>query len=104
MVKGGYMDKNKCPYCGEHVSSWKKWQLTDNRYGKRCPNCNNIIVLPVWFVRFVLAFNIAAVIILGAISYSLQNNRTLFLLVAALLLIPVNMLLLRLTAIRKNNK
>ena len=98
------MDKNKCPYCGEHISNWKKWQLTDNRYGKRCPNCNNTVVLPVWFVRFILLFNIVAVIILGAVSYTLENNRTLFLLGAALLLIPINILLLKLTDIRKSEK
>lgn len=96
------MDKNQCPYCGERISGWKKWQLTDNRYGKKCPHCNNIIRLPKSYVRFIQIFNIAAALILVVISYTLEKNNTLFLAIGAVFLIPLNMLLLQIPRIIKN--
>lgn len=95
------MDNNQCPYCKERISYWKKWQMTDNRYGKRCPHCNNSVKLPKSYVRFIQIFNIAAAIILVAISYTFDNYNTLFLAGGAVLLIPLNILLLRIPKIHK---
>jgi DNA-directed RNA polymerase subunit RPC12/RpoP len=99
-----YMDKNNCPYCGERISNWKKWQLTDNRYGKKCPHCNNIIKLPKTYVRFIQIFNIAAALVLVAISYTFERNGTLFLGLSALMLIPLNILLLQIPYIKRNDE
>ena len=98
------MNKNQCPYCGERISAWKKWQLTDNRYGRRCPHCNNVIVLLKLFVRFVQVFNIAAAIFLVYISYRLESNSFLFLLGGAVVLVLINLLILRFPEIKKIEK
>ncbi len=98
------MDKNQCPYCGERITNWKKWQLTDNRYGKKCPNCSNIIRLPKTYVRFIQVFNIFAALVLVAISYSLEKNNTLFLGISALFLIPLNIILLQIPRIKRDDE
>ena len=92
---------NQCPYCKERISYWKKWQMTDNRYGKRCPHCNNPVKLHKSFVRFVQVFNIVAAVTLVAISYTFEKNNTLFLGLSALCLIPLNIFMLRFPKIHK---
>jgi len=96
------MENNTCPHCGEQISTWKKWQLTDNRYGKKCPYCGEVIVLSKPFVRFVQVFNIAMAIILVVISYNLEVNRFLFLLAGAAVLIVLNIIILRFPEIKKD--
>ncbi|MDX1357740.1 MAG: hypothetical protein R3232_02800 [Clostridia bacterium] len=94
--------KNTCPYCRAKLSIWKKWQLTDNRFGRRCPECNNIIVLPKWFVRLIQFFDIGAVVILIVLANSISINRILFLSTGAVILILLNILVLNFISIRKS--
>mgnify|MGYP001548859758 CR=1 FL=1 len=93
---------NLCPYCGTKLSIWKKWQLTDNRFGRRCPECNNIIILPKWFVRLIQFFDIGAVVILIVLANNSSINRILFLSTGAVILILLNILFLNLISIRKS--
>ena len=95
------MGKNSCPYCGKKLSTWKKWQLTDNRYGRKCPECNNIIILPKWFIRFVQFFNIGVAILLVLLVNGSSINRVLFLSAGAIILILLNILILNFVSIKK---
>lgn len=95
------MKKNVCPHCGEKISTWKKWQLTDNRYGRSCPNCEEIIVLPKWYVKFTYAFNLAGVIALFLLTREVTDNRMLILLLGASVLIGLNIFLLQMITIYK---
>ena len=95
------MGRNSCPHCGEKISTWKKWQLTDNRYGRKCPECNNIIILPKGFIRFVQFFNIGMAILLVLLVNGSSINRVLFLLAGAVILILLNILILNFVLIKK---
>lgn len=98
------MNKNTCPHCGEKVSTWRKWQLTDNKFGRRCPECNNIIVLPKGFVKFVQFFNIGVAILLVLLVNGTSINRVLFLSAGAAVLILLNILILKPVPIKKPEK
>lgn len=95
------MGRNSCPHCGEKISTWKKWQLTDNRYGRKCPECNNIIILPKGFIRFVQFFNIGMAILLVLLVNGSSINRVLFLSAGAVILILLNILILNFVLIKK---
>ncbi len=95
------MNKNTCPHCGEKISTWKKWQLTDNRYGRKCPECNQIIVLPKGFIRFIQFFNIGMAVVLVLLVNGSSINRVLFLLAGAAVLILLNILILQIVSIKK---
>ena len=95
------MGRNSCPHCGEKISTWKKWQLTDNRYGRKCPECNNIIILPKGFIRFVQFFNIGMAILLVLLVNGSSINRVLFLSAGAVILIILNILILNFVLIKK---
>ena len=95
------MGRNSCPHCGEKISTWKKWQLTDNRYGRKCPECNNIIILPKGFIRFVQFFNIGIAILLVLLVNGSSINRVLFLSAGAVILILLNILILNFVLIKK---
>ena len=95
------MGRNSCPHCGEKISTWKKWQLTDNRYGRKCPECNNIIILPKGFIRFVQFFNIGMAIFLVLLVNGSSINRVLFLSAGAVILILLNILILNFVLIKK---
>jgi len=95
------LGRNSCPHCGEKISTWKKWQLTDNRYGRKCPECNNIIILPKGFIRFVQFFNIGMAIFLVLLVNGSSINRVLFLSAGAVILILLNILILNFVLIKK---
>jgi len=95
------LGRNSCPHCGEKISTWKKWQLTDNRYGRKCPECNNIIILPKGFIRFVQFFNIGMAILLVLLVNGSSINRVLFLSAGAVILILLNILILNFVLIKK---
>ena len=95
------MKKNTCPHCGEKISTWKKWQLTDNRYGRACPSCNEIIILPKWYVKFTYAFNLVGVIALFFVTRENVDNRFLILILGAAVLIGLNIGILQIVTIYK---
>jgi hypothetical protein len=98
------LGKNLCPHCGAKISTWKKWQLTDNRYGRKCPDCGSIIILPKNFVRFILFFNIACAAGVVLLTRDLGDSRILMLLIGAGGLILLNILLIQLIGIKKGEE
>lgn len=98
------MKKNVCPYCGEKISTWKKWQLTDNRFGRKCPGCDEIIVLPGWYVKFTYVFNLLGIVVMYFVTRGITDNRFLILLLGAVALIGLNVFIIQSVSIKKPDK
>lgn len=87
------MKKNACPHCGEKVSNWKKFQLTDYNIPRHCNSCENRILIPKWYSKFIKAFNVIVALILVLATWGLTDTRIMMLAIGGAAMIVLNLLM-----------
>jgi len=95
------MSKNVCPHCGEKISIWKKFQLTDYKIPRKCNSCEKRILLPEWYSKFIKVFNIIVALILVLLTWGLTDTRIMMLAIGAVAMIVLNLLMVGFITILK---
>lgn len=87
------MKNNECPHCGEKVTNWKKFQLTDYNIPRKCSNCEKRILIPKWYSKFIKIFNIIVALILVLATWGLTDTRILMLAIGGVAMVITNLIM-----------